>query len=186
MRDPRRRPYRVAMRLLNHARSASFPERAIQQSITPLPTDAFAQRAAHSERPLRRFQIHTRSNISQPEIAGSRASVSLHRYAAKRQCAQPHVQFERRDGLQPPDCPQLCTQKSQRDRQVLRWRCGRLWSTRLVPLCLVGRAESQRGGYVIASCSNGSVSRPTRHLEFPGEYTYHQHIGSRQLDRLHV
>ena len=70
--------------------------------------------------------------------------------------------------------------------KLLRWRCGRLWSARLVPLCLVGRAESQRGGYVIASCSNGSVSRPTRHLEFPGEYTYHQHIGSRQLDRLHV
>ena len=52
--------------------------------------------------------------------------------------------------------------------KLLRWRCGRLWSARLVPLCLVGRAESQRGGEppisVAAALSTHNYGRRLKYI----------------------
>jgi hypothetical protein len=50
---------------------------------TPLPTDAVAHCAGRKERPPRRSRSHTRSNICQPEIVGSRTCASCPQCAAK-------------------------------------------------------------------------------------------------------
>jgi hypothetical protein len=100
-------------------RSAAQP-----RAPTPLPTDAVAHCAGRRERPPRRSISHTRSNICQPENVESRTCVSCLQCAAKPQSASPLFQYERQGAPRLPDCPQLCMQKSHRDRQVRRVHIG--------------------------------------------------------------
>jgi hypothetical protein len=74
--------------------------------------------------PGRRSRSHTRSNICQPENVESRTCVSSLLCAAKPQSASPLFQYERQGAPRLRDYPQLCMQKSHRDRQVRRVHSG--------------------------------------------------------------